>query len=78
MITEATQSDWTNFWEEQPMTIAPIQTVNTLTVDEARHLRDEIIEQIEIAFEVWGEGDCFEQTAIVSLVADTFLDRGVM
>ena len=70
-VTEATQ-------KEQPMTIAPIQTVDTLTVNEARHLRDEIIEQIEIAFEVWGEGDCFEQTAIVSLVADTFLDRGVM
>jgi len=64
--------------KEQPMTIAPIQTVNTLTVDEARHLRDEIIEQIEIAFAVWGDEDCFEQTALTALVADSFLDKGVL
>ena len=50
----------------------------SITVDEARILRDEIIEQIEIAFAVWGDEDCFEQTALTSLVADSFLDKGVL
>ena len=75
-VTEATQQDWTNFWEETPM--ATIQIQETLTINEARSLRDEIIEQIEIAFAVWGDEDCFEQTALTALVADSFLDKGVL
>ena len=75
-VTEATQQDWTNFWEESPMQTIQIQ--ETITVDEARSLRDEIIEQIEIAFAVWGDEDCFEQTALTALVADSFLDKGVL
>ena len=75
-VTEATQQDWTNFWEESPM--ATIQIQETLTINEARSLRDEIIEQIEIAFAVWGDEDCFEQTALTALVADSFLDKGVL
>ena len=75
-VSEATQQDWTNFWEETPM--ATIQIQETLTINEARLLRDEIIEQIEIAFAVWGDEDCFEQNALTSLVADSFLDKGVL
>ena len=75
-VTEATQQDWTNFWEESPM--ATIQIQETLTINEARSLRDEIIEQIEIAFAVWGDEDCFEQNALTALVADSFLDKGVL
>ena len=75
-VSEATQQDWTNFWEETPM--ATIQIQETISVDEARSLRDEIIEQIEIAFAVWGDEDCFEQTALTALVADSFLDKGVL
>jgi len=75
-VSEATQQDWTNFWEETPM--ATIQIQETLTINEARLLRDEIIEQIEIAFAVWGDEDCFEQTALTALVADSFLDKGVL
>ena len=75
-VSEATQQDWTNFWEETPM--ATIQIQETLTINEARSLRDEIIEQIEIAFAVWGDEDCFEQTALTALVADSFLDKGVL
>ena len=76
-VSEATQQDWTNFWEDQsPM--ATIQIQETLTINEARSLRDEIIEQIEIAFAVWGDEDCFEQNALTSLVADSFLDKGVL
>ena len=76
-VSEATQQDWTNFWEDQ----SPMQTIQiqeTLTIREARSLRDEIIEQIEIAFAVWGDEDCFEQTALTALVADSFLDKGVL
>lgn len=76
-VSEATQQDWTNFWEDQ----SPMQTIQiqeTLTINEARSLRDEIIEQIEIAFAVWGDEDCFEQTALTALVADSFLDKGVL
>lgn len=75
-VSEATQQDWTNFWEETPMRTIQIQ--ETISVDEARSLRDEIIEQIEIAFAVWGDEDCFEQTALTALVADSFLDKGVL
>jgi len=50
----------------------------TLSIEEAVLLRDEIIEQIEVAFAVWGEDDCFEQQALCALVSDSFLDRGVM
>ena len=78
-VTEATQQDWTNFWEESPMATIQIQeTKEKLTLNEARILRDEIIEQIEIAFAVWGDEDCFEQTALTALVADSFLDKGVL
>ena len=80
-VTEATQQDWTNFWEESPMATIQIQETKVqehLTINEARSLRDEIIEQIEIAFAVWGDEDCFEQTALTALVADSFLDKGVL
>tara|TARA_B100000900_G_C20515664_1_gene689944 strand:+ start:65 stop:301 length:237 start_codon:yes stop_codon:yes gene_type:complete len=78
MITEATQKDWTNFWEESTMNATATKTRENISIDEARQLRDEIIEQIEVAFAIWGDEDCFEQRAISSLISDSFVDKGVM
>jgi len=78
MITEATEKDWTNFWEESTMNATATKTRENISIDEARQLRDEIIEQIEVAFAIWGDEDCFEQRAISSLISDSFVDKGVM
>ena len=60
------------------MNATATKTRENISIDEARQLRDEIIEQIEVAFAIWGDEDCFEQRAISSLISDSFVDKGVM
>ena len=72
MVTEATSQDWTDFWENSMPT-----TVESLTVDQARQLRDEIIEQVEVAFAIWGDYE-FEERAICGIINDAFLDKGIL
>lgn len=78
MITQATHKDWTNFWEESSMTTTSTKIETSMSIDEVRELRDDILEQIEIAFVIWGDEDCFEQRAITSLITDSFVDKGIM
>jgi len=73
-VTTATKLDWVDFWENE-MPTEP----TSMTPQELRELRDSIIESIEVAFAIWGDGSLdFEERAICGIVSDSFLDRGIL
>ena len=53
MIEDVTNSlkDWEDFWTNE---MEPEEIV--MNIDQLRKLREDIVEQIQVAFFVWGEG----------------------
>ncbi len=49
-----------------------------MDIDQLRKLREDIVEQIQVAFSVWGEeSGSFEERSICCIVTETFLDNGI-
>jgi len=72
-VTEATSTDWVDFWEnEMPSQVEMNQEQITAMLS----VCEQIQEQIEIAGELWEMSD-FEVTALCGMVADAFADNGV-
>ena len=69
----ATNADWVDFWENEMSNKVKMdqdQITAMLTVSE------NIQESIEIAGELWEMSD-FEVTALCSIVADAFAEKGI-
>ena len=64
-ITQATNQDWIDFWEGEDI------TEHTVPVDRLAKLRDDLKEQVAIAFCVWDMGQ-FEEDAICGMIDETF------
>ena len=73
MITEATASDWTDFWENEMTTTVDM---NQEQITAMLSISEQIQEQIEICGELWDLSD-FEVTALCGIVADTFAEKGI-
>ena len=75
MIEDATNSlkDWEDFWTNE---MEPEEIV--MNIDQLRKLREDIVEQIQVAFSVWGEySGSFKERSICCIVTETFLDNGI-
>ena len=75
MIEDATNSlkDWEDFWTNEMESEEIV-----MNIDQLRKLREDIVEQIQVAFSVWGEGSgSFEERSICCIVEETFLDNGI-
>ena len=72
-ITEATPSDWIDFWEnEMSETVSFDQEQLTALLS----LSEQIQETIQIAAELWDMSD-FEENALCGIVADAFAEKGI-
>ena len=75
MIEDVTNSlkDWEDFWTNT-MEFEEI----IMDIDQLRKLREDIVEQIQVAFSVWGEeSGSFQERSICCIVTETFLDNGI-
>ena len=73
MITEATTSDWNDFWENE---VTATVDMNQEQIAAMLSVSEQIQEQIEICGELWDLSD-FEVTALCGIVADTFAEKGI-
>ena len=64
-ITEATNQDWVDFWEGEDI------TEHAVPIDRLAKLRDELKEQIAVAFSIWDMGE-FEENAICGMIDEAF------
>lgn len=73
MITEATTSDWIDFWENEMPTVVDM---NQEQITAMLSVSEQIQEQIEICGELWDLSD-FEVTALCGIIADAFAEKGI-
>ena len=66
-ITEATTEDWVDFWENEDVAPATV----TMKVADLNKMRDDLKEQIAVAFAIW-EMSQFEEDAICGMIDETF------
>ena len=72
-ITNATSTDWIDFWEnEMPVTVE----MNQEQILAMLSVSENIQEMIEVAGELWELSD-FEVTALCGIVADAFAEKGI-
>ena len=65
IITETTTEDWVDFWENE-------DTVeHTVPISQLAKLRDELKEQIAVAFWIWDLGE-FEEDAVCGMIDEAF------
>ena len=66
-ISEATTEDWIDFWQNEDVAPATV----TMKVADLNKMRDDLKEQVAIAFCVWDMGQ-FEEDAICGMIDETF------
>ena len=65
IITETTTEDWVDFWENEDI------VEHTVPISQLAKLRDELKEQIAIAFCIWDLGE-FEEDAVCGMIDEAF------
>ena len=72
-ITEATPSDWIDFWENE---MSDTVSFNQEQLTALLSLSEQIQETIQVAAELWDMSD-FEENALCGIVADAFAEKGI-